>query len=44
MAHSNTNPVIEVQDLKKWFPLQGSFFLLPIWKRENPVSEGGRGS
>ena len=26
MAHSNTNPVIEVRDLKKWFPLRGSFF------------------
>jgi oligopeptide/dipeptide ABC transporter ATP-binding protein len=35
MAHSNTNPVIEVQDLKKWFPLQGSFLSSLLGKGEN---------
>ena len=34
MAHSNANPVIEVQDLKKWFPLRGGFFSSLLGKGE----------
>jgi peptide/nickel transport system ATP-binding protein len=38
MAHSNpnskTNPVIEVRDLKKWFPLRGSFLYSLFGKGE----------
>jgi len=35
MIHPRANPVIEVQDLKKWFPLRRSFFSSLFGKEES---------